>query len=202
MWVAGNGPYSRRVTGEVADGWMPIGLFLKVYEKGRKEIAEVIKKEGRDLEKFTFGIFQRIYINDDEEKLTQQIQMNKMGLALQPRVMKELGYWKEEFDQIYCDATGFACDEMSLLKYDRDDVAKFDVNKLEALVDHIPDKEVRENVMFGSGEEIIKKVQKYIDVGAQYFIFEIVNGASSKNAPFTYWDVTRILSEEVIPQFK
>jgi alkanesulfonate monooxygenase SsuD/methylene tetrahydromethanopterin reductase-like flavin-dependent oxidoreductase (luciferase family) len=202
VWVAGNGPYSRRITGEVADGWMPLGVAIDAYKSGKDEIAEVMKKEGRDPDKFTFGIFQRIYVNEDEAKLAEQTMLNKMSLALQPSIIKKLGYWKDGFDQVYCEATGYECDEMSLLKYDREDVDKFDVNKIQVILDEIPDEIVRENVMYGTKDEIIRKVQKYIDVGAQYFIFEIVNGASSKNAPFTYWDVAKFLSDEVIPQFK
>ena len=202
VWVAGNGPVSRKITAEVADGWMPIGTIFQSYQKGKEEITGILKKQGRDLDKFTFGAFQRIYINDNEELLAEQFKMNKMTLALQPSLIKDLGYWKDEFDQIYCDATGFKCEEMSLLKYDREDVGKFNVNELSAIIESIPDKLIRDNSMIGSTEEIIHKLQKYTDIGTQYFIFEIVNGASSKNAPFTYWDVARILSEEVIPKFK
>ncbi|HUX98738.1 MAG TPA: LLM class flavin-dependent oxidoreductase [Candidatus Deferrimicrobium sp.] len=202
VWVAGNGPLSRKVTGEVADGWMPIGTSLEVYKKGKDEITEIIKKGGRDISKFTFGNFQRIFIHEEEEKIVEQVQMNKMALILQPRILKELGLWKDEFDQLYCEATGFECDKMSLLQYDREDVVKFDVNKLSVILDVIPDKLIRENVMLGTKEETIQKVQKYIKAGTQSFIFEIVNGASSKNSPFTYWDVAQSLSKDVIPRFR
>jgi hypothetical protein len=89
---------------------------------------------------------------------------------------------------------------MSLLKYDREDVGKLDVNKLKPIMDHIPDKKLRENIMIGDKEELTNKIKQYIDIGCEYFIFEIVNGASSKNAPFTYWDVAKNLSD-IIPEF-
>ncbi|MHA1271287.1 MAG: LLM class flavin-dependent oxidoreductase [Candidatus Helarchaeota archaeon] len=202
IWVAANGPKSRQITGEVADGWMPIGLHPKVYSEGKNEIINILKNEGRDIDSFTFAVFQRIYINDDEAKLAEQIQINKMSLALQPRIIKRLGYWKDEFDDIYYEATGYNWNEMSLLKYDREDIVKFDMNKLNQIIENIPDNVIRDNVMLGTKEDIFQKIQKYIDVGAQYFIFEIVNGASSKNAPYTYWDVSRILTQEIVPQFK
>ncbi|MBA7558282.1 hypothetical protein ES705_51080 [subsurface metagenome] len=125
-----------------------------------------------------------------------------MAMVMQPLVIKELGYWKDGFDDLFCEATGYKCEEISLLKVDRDDIVKFDLNKLSIIIDQIPDDVVRSNIMFGTKEEIIKKIQKYIDLGAQYFVLEIQNGASSKNAPFTYWDVSRILSNEIIPLFK
>ncbi len=202
VWIAANGPKTRKLTAEIADGWMPLGSFFDVYKSGKDEIVEIIKKKGRDIEKFTFGNFQRIFINDDEEKINQFISGIKFGLAMTPKVLKTLGYWKEEFDQIYCEATGFECDEMSLLIFDREDLGKFDVKKLAAITEQIPDKKIRENVMVGTKEEIIKKIQNYIDLGVQYFIFEIQHGASSKNAPYTYWDVSHIISDEIIPNFR
>jgi len=201
VWIAANGPKTRKITAEIADGWMPLGYFLDVYKEGADEIAKIIKKEGRDLSKFTFGEFQRIYMNDDEEKINEYVNGIKFGLAIQPRVLKTLGYWKEEFDQFYYEATGFKSDEMSILLVDREDLIKFDINKLSTITDQIPLKKIRENVMVGTTEEIIKKIQKYIDVGAQYFILEIQNGASSKNRPFSYFEVSRIISEEIIPIF-
>ena len=202
VWVAGNGPNSRRVTAEVADGWMPIGQIFQSYKQGKEEIVEILNNLGRNLDEFTFGAFQRIYIHEEEERLAEQLQATKISLALQPNLIKDLGFWKDEYDDIYCKATGFKCDEMSLLKYDREDIGKFNLNELSAIIEEIPDSLIRENSIIGNTDAIIKMIQKYIDIGTQYFIFEIVNGASSKNAPFTYWDVARILSEQVIPNFK
>ncbi|MHC1591963.1 MAG: hypothetical protein ACXQS8_07745, partial [Candidatus Helarchaeales archaeon] len=152
--------------------------------------------------KFTFSVFQRIYINDDEKKLEEQAQLNTLSLSMQPGAMKDLGYWKDEFDQLFKEATGIEADRMSLLKIDRENVIKFDMKKLETIASALPEGLIRENAMIGSKEEIIQKIKKYIEAGVQYFIFEIVNGASSKNAPFTYFDVARIISEEIIPEFK
>ena len=121
---------------------------------------------------------------------------------MNPRVLKHLGLWKPEFDKIYCDATGFECDEMSLLVFDREDMAKFDLNKLRPIIEEIPTDIIRNNSMIGNKEDIIKKIQNYVDLGTQHIIFEIQNGSSSKNAPFTYWDVSKIISDEIIPLFK
>jgi hypothetical protein len=124
-----------------------------------------------------------------------------MAMIMQPLAIKELGYWKDDYDELFCEATGYKCEEISLLKVDREDIGKFDLNKLSEIIDHIPDKVVRDNILFGTREEIIKKIQKYVDLGGEYFILEIQNGASSKNTPYTYWDVSKILSNDIIPLF-
>ncbi len=202
IWIAGNGPKTRELTAEIADGWMPVGSFFDVYKSGKKEITDIIKKEQRDLDKFTFGLWQRIYMNDDEERINEHINATKFGMFMNPRVLKHLDLWKEEFDKIFCEATGFECDEMSLLVFDREDMAKFDINKLTPIIEQIPTEIIRKNAMIGTKEDIVKKIQNYIDLGTQYIIFEIQNGSSSRNAPFTYWDVSRIISNEIIPLFK
>ena len=202
VWVAGNGPKTLKLTAELADGWMPLGAFPDLYKSNKDKIVEIMKKKGRDPNNFSFGYFTRFFMNDDEEKLNAFYRGMKSGLSMQPRTLKKLGYWKEEYDQIFQDATGFTSDEMSILVYDREDAAKFNYKKLAPLAKDIPDKLIRESGMIGTKEEIIKKIQKFIDAGAQYFIIELQHGVSSRNAPFTYFDVAKIISEEIIPIFK
>jgi phthiodiolone/phenolphthiodiolone dimycocerosates ketoreductase len=202
IWVASNGPKTIEMTGRVADGWLPLGVSTKFYKVGIDKITEVLQKEGRDKSNFTFGVFNRVFINDDEQKIEEQVRGVKMAMVMQPLVIKELGYWKDGFDDLFCEATGYKCEEISLLQVDRDDIVKFDLNKLSTIINEVPDEVVRNNIMFGTKEEIIEKIQKYVDLGAEYFVLEIQNGASSKNAPYTYWDVSRILSNDIIPLFK
>ena len=202
VWIAGNGPKTLKLTAQVADGWMPFGAFPDIYKENRNTLQDIMKKEGRDPNDFTFGYFARIFINDDEEKLNSFYNGIKSGLSMQPRYLKQLGYWKDEYEQIFQEATGFSSDEMSILVYDRHDVGKFDYRKLAPLADDIPDKLIKESGMIGTTEDIIKKIQRYVDSGAEHFILELQHGVSRRNAPFTYFDVTKIISEEIIPVFK
>jgi phthiodiolone/phenolphthiodiolone dimycocerosates ketoreductase len=202
VWIAGNGPKTLKLTAEIADGWMPLGAFSDFYKADKEKIVKVMKAKGRDINQFTFGYFTRIFMHDDESRLESFYNGMKSGLALQPRILKKLGYWKEDYEQLFKEATGFDSDVMSILMYDRDDARKFKINKLAPIVEDIPDKLIRESGMVGTKEDIIKKIHKYIDAGAQHFVLELQNGVSSRNAPFTYFDVTRIISEEIIPMFK
>ncbi len=201
IWVAANGPKTIEMTAELGDGWIPLGLFPKVYKSGKDKILKIIERKERDFSKFIFGAFLRIYINDDESKIREQIEMTKYSLMTQPQFIKELGLWKNQFDDIFYNTTGYDNNEMSLLKIDREDIKRFDFGKLKPILEDIPNEIIRESVLIGTKEEIIKKIQKFIEAGTQYFVFEVVNGASSKNSPFTYWDVSKIISNEIIPEF-
>lgn len=202
IWIAANSPKTLNLTGEIADGWMPVGIDYTTYKQKKQQIVKVLRENSRDLEKFSFGVFHFIFMNDDEEEINQRLKGNKFELLMTPRRIKELGYWKDEYEEIYFEATGVRSEEMSILKIDRDDITRFDLRKLEPILNEIPDNLLLENMMFGTKEEIINKIRKFVEAGAQHFIFSSTNGASSKNAPFTYWDVTRIISEEIIPLFK
>ncbi len=202
IWIGANSPKTLKLTGEIADGWMPVGIDSKTYKTKKQQIVKAMNEKGRDLDKFSFGVFQFIFINDDTNKINQRIRGNKFELLTNPRRIKELGYWKDEYEQLYIDATGYKSEELNILKIDRDDVLKFDLRKLEPIVKDIPDDLIRDGTMIGTKEEIIKRIRKYIEAGANHFIFSSTNGASSKNSPFTYWDASRIISEEIIPLFK
>lgn len=202
VWIAANSPKTLRLTGEVADGWMPVGIDLNTYKSKKQQIVKVLEEKGRDLEKFSFGVFQFTYINDDEKKIKQKILGSKFELLLNPDRIKELGYWKDEYEELYVETTGYKSEDLNILKIDRGDVARFDISKLMPITQEIPDDLIRESMMIGTKEEIIKRIRKYIEAGANHFIFSSTNGASSKNAPFTYWDASRIISEEIIPLFK
>lgn len=202
VWIAGNGPKTLKLTAEIADGWMPLGAFPQVYKENRNTLLDIMKKEGRDVNKFTFGYFTRIFMHDDEERLKSFYSGMKSGLSMQPRTLKKLGYWKEEYEEIFQEATGFSSEEMSILVYDRYDIGKFDYRKLAPLAEDIPDKLIKESGMIGTKEDIIKKIQKFVDAGAEHFVLELQNGVSRRNAPFTYFDVTKIISEDIIPVIK
>ncbi|MFX0134925.1 MAG: LLM class flavin-dependent oxidoreductase [Candidatus Hodarchaeota archaeon] len=201
IWVAGNGPKTKQMTGELADGWIPLLSSPKLYKEDLEDIKKVMDKSNRDPKDFTAGAYSRIYMNDDEKKIKQQITGQKMGLILAPRILKCHGYWKEEYCELY-EEVGLNPNRLSILEYDSNDLKKIRIDKLFPIIQDIPDEVIREQGLIGNEEEITKKFEKFIKSGAEYFVLELLNGASRKNAPFTYFDVSKILAEKIIPQFR
>jgi alkanesulfonate monooxygenase SsuD/methylene tetrahydromethanopterin reductase-like flavin-dependent oxidoreductase (luciferase family) len=85
------------------------------------------------------------------------------------------------------------------LTYDSEDIANFDLGQLFPIVAAVPEEVVKSTALIGSPEEIRKTIQEFISAGAQSFCFEIINGVSKRNAPYTYFDVSRILAEDIYP---
>lgn len=201
IWIAGNGAKTKQLTGELADGWIPLLFSPKLYKEDLEDIKKVIIDSNRDPNDFTAGSFTRIFMNDDEKKIKQYISNQKMNLIMTPNVLKCHGYWKDEFCELY-EKAGVNPERLSLLEYDSNDLKKIRVEKLLPIIKDVPDELIRQQVFVGDEEEITKKFEQFIEAGAEYFVLEIFNGTSSKNAPYTYFDVSKILAEKIVPQFR
>lgn len=202
IWMASHSPKTLELTGEITDGWLPISAFTEYYKAGKEIITKIIKKNNRNLSEFTFAIFSQLYMHNEESKIEEKLRIIKSILAIQPRLLKELGFWKTGFDELFYEATGYEGDQLSILKIDSNDLFKFDFKKLFTITDQLPNEKFRSGILVGTKEEIIKKIQKYINAGVQHFIFEIWNGSDKDDAPFTFEETCRILSDEIIPLFK
>jgi phthiodiolone/phenolphthiodiolone dimycocerosates ketoreductase len=198
VWVAGNGPITRQITAELADGWFPFPGLPRFYKEGLNEIHQHMKQVGRETSELECGFWGRVYMHDDPDMLAQSVNRFRGELALNPWLLRELGYWKEDFAQIYRDL-GLDPNRLSLLTFDADDIAKIGMTKLVPLVSGIPEAELQTGLLIGTPEELTKKIQAFIDAGVSHFCFEILNGASRRNAPFTYFDVSRVLAENIYP---
>jgi phthiodiolone/phenolphthiodiolone dimycocerosates ketoreductase len=198
IWIAGNGPRTRRLTAEHADGWFPFPALPTMYREGLNDIHQHMKSFGRDPSSLSAGFWGRVFMHDDPDRVSQYLGGLRGQLVLQPKVLEALGYWKEEYASVYREQ-GIHPDRVSLLTYDADDVAQLDISKMLPIVADIPEDVLKAITLAGTPEEVGKKIRAFVDAGARSFCFEIINGVSKRNAPFTYFDVSRILAEEIYP---
>jgi phthiodiolone/phenolphthiodiolone dimycocerosates ketoreductase len=199
IWIAGNGPRTRRLTADLADGWFPFPALPEMYRNGLADIHKHMKAIGRDPSSLAAGFWGRVFMHDDPGRISQYLGGLRGQLVLQPQVLDALGYWDAEYAGIYREQ-GIQPDEISLLTYDADDVAKLDISKMIPIISDIPEDAIKSITLAGSVEEIRKKIQAFVDAGARRFCFEIINGVSERNAPYTYFDVSRILAKEIYPK--
>lgn len=198
IWIAGNGPQTRRLTAELADGWLPFPILPKLYHEGLQDILRQMEKLGRDPATLSHGFWGRVFMHEDPDQISQFLGGLRGQLVLQPQTLQALGYWHEDYIPLYT-AQGLEPDKLSLLSYDASDVAKLDISKFLPIVADIPEEALKSIALVGSPEEVQKKIQAFIHAGATSFCFEIINGVSKRNAPYTYFDVSRILAEDIYP---
>ena len=201
IWIAGNGSRTRRLTAELADGWFPIPALPHIYREGLADVHKHMKKLDRDPDSLVAGFWGRVFMHDDPGRVSQFLGGLRGQLVLQPHVLKAIGYWQEDYVSLY-EEQGINTNRISLLTYDADDIASLDFSKLLPIVADIPEEVIQSLSLAGSPEEVTKKIQAFAKAGVEHFCFEIINGVSKRNAPFTYIDVARILAEDVYPTFQ
>ncbi len=80
IWLGAHGPRMLNLTGDLADGWIPVSLPLRDYKEKLKIIHTSAKKHGRDPEEITPAIyFYTVLANDHNE--AHEIMSTPLGRA-------------------------------------------------------------------------------------------------------------------------
>jgi phthiodiolone/phenolphthiodiolone dimycocerosates ketoreductase len=175
IWIAGNGPRTRKLTAELADGWFPFPALPDMYRVGLSDIHRHMVKFDRNPDLLVAGFWGRVFMHEDPDRISQFLGGLRGQLVLQPHVLKAIGYWQDDYISLYQDQ-GLDPDRISLLTYDADDVARLDIGKLLPIVADIPEKALQSISLAGSPEEVSKKIQAFTQAGVKHFCFEIING--------------------------
>jgi phthiodiolone/phenolphthiodiolone dimycocerosates ketoreductase len=200
IWIASNGKATRKLTGQLADGWLPYSFNAGLYRTEADEVKQSLRANGRDLESFTFGYWNWIYFHEDEKSLNGYLVERKASLAIQyPRALKALGFWKEEKRELYR-KLGFDPDTLSQLSYTTLD--NLDLPTVGKIVGDVPDKVVRDATLMGPKEELTRKLESLIKAGVQHFVLMINNPLRPKPDPYSWQHAFKVLSEEIIPHLR
>jgi phthiodiolone/phenolphthiodiolone dimycocerosates ketoreductase len=183
IWIAANSPRSMEITGEYADGWIPIGSILppNLYAEKLKFIQNMAKKAGRDPECIEPAVFIHTVINKDFEIAKKMIELpaKLMLLYWTPEAFSELGF---EVGR-----------EFHLLRtvFNKETVASM-ARKAESL----PSDPITDRFVFGTPEDCISKIKEYLKAGARHFVLAFVT------PPEIVKSNLRLYVEEVIPHLK
>ncbi|MFX1302021.1 MAG: LLM class flavin-dependent oxidoreductase [Promethearchaeota archaeon] len=200
VWVAANGSRTRKLTGRIGDGWLPYSFNSKIYKIEMEEVKIGLSKSKRKLEDFTFGYWNFIYIDDDENTLAELTAGRKRSLAIySPYHLKTLGYWNEEMQELY-QKLGYNPETSPLPKLSSYDNYDFDI--INQIVKDIPDSFIRDSSLIGPKEEIIAKLENLIKAGVQYFVLMISNPLEDKNSKYNWEYANQLMCEEIIPYLK
>jgi alkanesulfonate monooxygenase SsuD/methylene tetrahydromethanopterin reductase-like flavin-dependent oxidoreductase (luciferase family) len=200
IWIASNGKVTRKLTGRIADGWLPYSFNTEMYKAEANEVKQSLTANGRDPANFTFGYWNWIFLHDEEKTLNSYLIERKASLAIQyPHTLKALGFWKEENRELY-GKLGFNPDTLSQLAYTTLD--SLDLAIVGKIVEDVPDKVVRDATLMGSKEELTKKLESFIKIGVQHFVLMINNPLRPKPDPYSWQHAFQVLSEEIIPHLR
>jgi len=181
IWVAGISPRTMRITAELADGWFPLLITPEQYKAGLKSIHQWADQVGRKSEKVEPALFLYTVVAEDREKARQLIELPaKMLLTLFPKNLAQLGYNapKEELN-----ASSFIV---------KPETVKMVLEKSAM----IPSEAVENFFVFGSPDDCIARLEKYIKAGVKYFALALLTSPPSAMATL------KLYTEKVLPYFK
>ncbi len=151
IWVAGNSERTMELTAKYGDGWIPTASIgarnYKTYLKKIREIAE------RDIEA---GLFAYTVIAEKYEIARKRIEVpGKLLSLLSPRrndFLKEVGISVD-----FPDLLGFEFNAEN-------------VRRVLEIAKKIPFELVEERFIYGSYEEVIEKMERFIKAGVEHFV--------------------------------
>ncbi|MHA1768002.1 MAG: LLM class flavin-dependent oxidoreductase [Promethearchaeota archaeon] len=172
IFVAGNRPRTRKITGELGDGWFPFKINPETYKKDLNEVFKAASGSGRDINEITPSLLLYTVISKNTEDARKIIQkQGKILLMVSPNKLKNLGF---ETTNTF-DATK---------PNDRAKMAE-EFKKIE----DVPDEILDEVFVYGTPDDCIKKIENYIKAGCKYFVIGLLNpGKEREEGITTYSD--------------
>ncbi|MFQ5977790.1 MAG: LLM class flavin-dependent oxidoreductase [Candidatus Heimdallarchaeota archaeon] len=177
IWLGAHGPRMLNLTGELADGWLPANLPPADYKLRLKQIIEVAKKFGREESAVTPGLFIVTALAEDHEECHE---MFKTPIARAWALVE--GSWAFE-------AAGA-----------RHPLAERDDGKFYPFLDYIPNRYERDEILaalekipdgmmegtniHGTDEDVLKKLEEYVDAGLKHVVLWNLTGMMEPSKHF------------------
>lgn len=156
IYVAGLGPKMRQLTGEMADGWLPLTYTPETYKKDWIEIEKAAKSIGRDINKIDPCLSIYTAVLRDSDRATEiATSRGRLDMTGRPRLLKELG-----FSDLADSSLGWSNRSGPLVEKERE----------KEVMERIP-KEIAIKVnISGSPDDAINQIEDFIKAGVKLFI--------------------------------
>ncbi|MEM2851057.1 MAG: LLM class flavin-dependent oxidoreductase [Candidatus Bathyarchaeia archaeon] len=171
IWIAANSPRTRELVGRLADGWLDFDLSPEMYREDLEDIRNWAKKTERSPEAIEPAYFSLMAVSNDGEAARKAIELPaKIFLAAFPRNLERLGFKNP---------TGYS----NVL--DKFVVTPEFMEQLMEVVKEVPFEAVEKCFIFGTPDECIGKLERYVKVGARHFLMATI-GPDARSAFYIY----------------
>lgn len=183
IYIAATGPNALRTAGQYGDGWVTNAMPARLFAEKSKAVDEGALKRSPDLSPIEKTLFIFVSLADNEDEAYSSIEPIKHALVW-PELLAESGYDIQIEDQY----KGLAYTK--IMPNDTDMLRKF-----KEMGDKYYSRELMlDFVIAGSKQEVIKRLESYIDAGVDHFILR--DFSPDKTRSFD------VLSKEVLPHFR
>ncbi|NVM35236.1 MAG: LLM class flavin-dependent oxidoreductase [Candidatus Lokiarchaeota archaeon] len=180
IYIAGNGPKTRQITGELADGWYPLYQPPWLYKEKKKEVFDAAIATGRDPTDidYVYDCFVAID-NDDPDNAIKRCEFFKTSYLLNSFITNE-AYPNLDLPEDI-NVHDFEMSNLNSLDY---------LNNL----DRLPETILQDTNCLGTVDDVISSIEKYKQAGATHMSF--MNRGPDTNK------VYEIFRDKIIPYFE
>ena len=182
IYFGANGKRTIKLTGEIADGWIPTPRNPRLYRKQLSEIKNAAESAGRSFENFDACLYVYAAISKNRTDALNQLKSIKPQIAFFPKVIEDAGYdveIPEKFSiNLYSD---ILLDEAGFKLYE--DFGRY-----------VPDEVVEDFSIVGTPKDCEEKVEEFVKAGVRHFI--LVNMGPDPKF------VLEFFSKRIIPSYK
>ena len=176
IYLAANSPMTRRLVGRYGDGWLAEMMSPRRYEADIREVGAAARKAGKGAKDIdVVCVVTTAVSNNYDEAREAALFQAKRRFLWWPKQLKLYGYTvTEEYDW-----NGLLVD-------------KHTSEEIREHIAEVPDRACEEVTIFGTPEDCIDKIEKYLKSGVTHFEFELVS---------PYKESCGLLTERVLPYF-
>ncbi len=185
IWIGGTYRKTLRFVGEKCNGWLPGGSSPAIYNEHLNVIKKWARKSGRKEEDIEYGIILPTAVSSDYDKAREYIEYTtKEALLTHPKILEKMGAVK--------DSKELSRFGTSRLMYTPQTTREF-----QEVANSIPFDKVKSRSVFGTPQDCIEQIEKYIEAGANHIIVR----PQSKD-PKIREKFLKIYAKKIIPHFK
>jgi phthiodiolone/phenolphthiodiolone dimycocerosates ketoreductase len=155
VWLAAHGPRMLRITGELADGWLPTNIRPDAYAEKLAVIRESAEAAGRDPDAVVPSMLAYVICAPDEEALERMCASPMARVLFAAVDLPPETYARHGTTSPFEGGTGFH----SFVP------TRIERAEVERIVSHIPGGIVREHTLCGTPEMIAEQIGVYAQAG-------------------------------------
>lgn len=159
IWIGAHMPKMLKLTGRIADGWIPTNFNPKEYKEKMGIIQDEARKTGRDVKDITNGLWCTLIIDEDHDvcdKLLESAYAKNYTLILPDEHFKRYGISHPLKEGMY-----------GLLEYIPN---RYDRKTMLEAFDRIPFELCEDYFLHGTPDEVIGKIEEYRNVGLEHLV--------------------------------
>ena len=183
IYIATHTPKGLRLTGELADGWLPLDLNPYLYGEYLKEIHAGAESAGRSGDEIDPALWVFTSLGDSVDHAYETLKPFKYVLVMQEQ-LKKAGYDVEIPEEYH------GLNYFNVIPQDEAGREKF-----RQIGQFFPREAILDFTITGAKKDCIEKIEKFIDKGVRHFVLFYRFSPDPAKALETY-------AREIIPYFK